>query len=392
VHPDVASVLWAVTDRLYASWHVRAIVLLIAIAIAIATGGSFVIGSQTLNVRKSLDDAQLKAQTEIRTISAATQTRVADESKAVITRLHERGTDIDTQLKRAEAGIADLKTGSDAIKKEIIEKLSEDLKAQETSLKDEIAKPLIKARDEDLQNINGSLDAVRKSVADVGTSVGEQKAKLDELTPKLAQLGIFAGQSEAIGTAFSRITTDGEAAHTSRLSAESEAQTAALQRKAAESSAAEAEKLRSQTSDAVKTASDEALKHIGALGGIAEQLKVLDAKFKELDGKLTGEVAAEQARLKAVKDRITALDREAQNRPPGVGPEPGKLKKVDDLTRDEKKQVQQRLAEEGVDVGPIDGKFGKQTAAAVRAYQTKMKKDVTGELAPDQIGELLKPK
>ena len=316
VHPSEAALLWGVTDKLYASWHLRGILLLVAIAIAIALGGSFVIGNQTLNVRKSLDDAQEKAQTELRNISATAQTRVSDESKEIVTRLHERGTDIDAQLKKAETEVADLKAGSDTIKKDIVAKLQDDLRTQETSLKDEIVKPLIKARDEDLKTISDTLEGIRKSLAQIGAGADEQKAKLNTIGPKLAELGIYAKQSDDIGAALARIKTDQEAANTGRLKAETEANTAMLQRKAAEASAAEAEKQRGQTSGAVKTANDEALKHIATLGGIGEQLKGFDGRLKQADEKLNTVVAEQQREFEnkrqQLDDKLNAVVAEQQ--------------------------------------------------------------------------------
>jgi hypothetical protein len=397
VRPDEASILWTTTEKLYASWPIRAIVLLVVIAIAIAFGGSFVIGNQTLNMRKNLDDALEKAQTEIRAISAATQTRVADESKTVLDRLHERGTVIDGQLQRAETEVAALEAGSNKIKAEIIAKLQEDLKAQETSLKDEIVKPLIKIRDEDLKDINSNLGPIRKSVEEIYARTDEQKSKLDTLTPKLTQLSVYAKQSDEIGTGLSKITTDQEAAHASRLSAESEAHTAKLQRQAAETSAASAETLRGQTGGAVKTASEEAIKYISTLGGIGQRLNDLEAKLSADVAKEKTDVAAEEGRLKEVKGLIDKLEKDAQSAPPKAQPSvepPAKPKTLADLTTEDKKQIQSRLADQGLYDRPIDGKFGKQTTIAIRAYQKKKGggTEVSGELTTEQIADLLKPK
>jgi peptidoglycan hydrolase-like protein with peptidoglycan-binding domain len=52
------------------------------------------------------------------------------------------------------------------------------------------------------------------------------------------------------------------------------------------------------------------------------------------------------------------------------------------LTKDEIRQVQERLKAEGVDPGPADGVLNAQTQAALREYQNKRGLPVSG--APDQ--------
>jgi membrane-bound lytic murein transglycosylase B len=41
------------------------------------------------------------------------------------------------------------------------------------------------------------------------------------------------------------------------------------------------------------------------------------------------------------------------------------------LTRTEKEELQQRLARQGFDPGPVDGKVGAKTRAAIRDFQKK---------------------
>jgi peptidoglycan hydrolase-like protein with peptidoglycan-binding domain len=388
VRPDEAAVLWGVTDRLYASWHVRGIVLLVAIAIAIAAGGSFVIGSQTLNVRKSLDDAQEKAQTEIRAISAATQTRVSDESKDVITSLRERGRDIEKQLQRAEKGVSDLNAGSDKIKLDIVEKLQNDLKGRENGLREEILGPLAKIRDDDIKTISTTLTGVRKTLGEVDKGAKEESDKLTLLGPKLGRLQSYADQSEKIVTALTAITADQSATTNARASAETEANTAILQKKIAESAAADAIERRNQAITVVKGASEEAQKHNRTLALIEQQLKDFDSRLKRLDEKLNADVAVEEARLKSIRDRIAVVENPPKPPTPPTPPAPPvpPEKTHDSLTSDDWKQIQSRL-----DVKP-DGKYGKKTATAIRAYQRGIKAKVTGRLTPEQIAVLLKPK
>ena len=71
--------------------------------------------------------------------------------------------------------------------------------------------------------------------------------------------------------------------------------------------------------------------------------------------------------------------------PPPVPPVPPE-KTHDSLTSDDWKQIQSRL-----DVKP-DGKYGKKTATAIRAYQRGIKAKATGRLTSEQIAVLLKPK
>jgi peptidoglycan hydrolase-like protein with peptidoglycan-binding domain len=441
---DEASVLWGVTEKLYASWQVRAIALVVGLAIVIATGGSFLIGGQTLNVRQDLDKAQDKAQTEIKAISEATQNRVSKESESLFGRLHERGADLEkaqdraqteikaisettqsriskesesllallhergaditAQLQKAEREVVDLKAGSDKIKTDIIKKLQEDLKTEESSLRNEILYPLAKIRDNDLSNISSTLASFRKTIAEMSLDAEAHNNKLAALGPKLDQLRSFADHSDKIGKELSTIAIDQDAAHNGRTNAETEANTAMLQRKAAELSAGEAEKQRDRVINVVKNASDEAQKHNRTLAIIEHQLNDLDGKLKASDAKLTvsdaklnGEIAAEEIHLKSLKERINALDSQITNLPPKqplapiVQPLTSPVPITEsDLSPDDRKQIQRSLAAEGLQVEKIDGKFGKHTIAAIRAHQAKIKAEATGHLTPEQIETLRK--
>jgi len=50
--------------------------------------------------------------------------------------------------------------------------------------------------------------------------------------------------------------------------------------------------------------------------------------------------------------------------------------------------IQTRLRDAGFYHGPVDGKWGKQTEAALRAYQKDRKLDVTGKMNPDTHSKL----
>ncbi len=58
------------------------------------------------------------------------------------------------------------------------------------------------------------------------------------------------------------------------------------------------------------------------------------------------------------------------------------------MSGDDVRQLQRELAEAGFDPGPIDGKFGPQTEAAVRAYQRARGLDVDGVVGPQTRGAL----
>ena len=60
-----------------------------------------------------------------------------------------------------------------------------------------------------------------------------------------------------------------------------------------------------------------------------------------------------------------------------------------DLTRDERRQIQTRLAAHGFDPGPIHGVFGRQTRAAIRAWQAARGEEQTGYLDADAAIALL---
>ncbi len=51
-------------------------------------------------------------------------------------------------------------------------------------------------------------------------------------------------------------------------------------------------------------------------------------------------------------------------------------------------QLQQKLHQEGLYTGPVDGKWGPDTQAAVRSFQTKENLPVTGQLDPQTMSKL----
>jgi peptidoglycan hydrolase-like protein with peptidoglycan-binding domain len=51
-------------------------------------------------------------------------------------------------------------------------------------------------------------------------------------------------------------------------------------------------------------------------------------------------------------------------------------------------KVQKSLSDKGFDAGPVDGKLGHRTRAAIRQYQASEKLTVTGRLDPETAGKL----
>jgi peptidoglycan hydrolase-like protein with peptidoglycan-binding domain len=100
-----------------------------------------------------------------------------------------------------------------------------------------------------------------------------------------------------------------------------------------------------------------------------------DSRLNQLDPKIT----EEEARFKVIKDRLAAFDVPSN-----------KIVRETDLTANDWIAIQTRLIADKHLVGEADGKPGKKTMAAIRAYQAKQNTDVTGHLSPAQIAALLK--
>jgi hypothetical protein len=403
-----ASLLWGATEKFYASTQVRLILVVLGIAVALAATGSAVIGGQTLNIRQSLES-----------LSEATQNKISTVSDALIKDLRDKKQDVDSQLRDAKQEVAELRSGSQKIKTDIITTLQQGLKDQESSLRDEVLKPILKIRNVDLEQITKDLGTATRDVADVDAKARNQSDKLNRLGSTLDMLSTYADKSKTLGSALSTIEKDGEAALNSRRAAETEANTAALKRAVAEAAAVEAANQRERVIELIKQVNKEVVDHIRASGAAENQLKALVGGLSSIDGRLKDDetkqtafderqktfenrqkksdekqkaaearlgsledqLAKEETRLKSIQERVAAFD------PPKPPPAKG-LRSVDSLTQADWTKIQSKLGMKGKN---LDGLFGDRTRSAVEAYQRRKKAELTGQLTPEQIEDLLGP-
>jgi hypothetical protein len=423
--PDASPALWHVAEKLYESWPVRGLLVLVGLAIVFAMGGSYIIAGQTLNMRQSLDNALEKAQNEITNISETTRTRLAAESQETLAGLHERRQDIDLQMRQAEKEVADLKGNGDKIKTDIVTKLQEDLGAKYSGMRDQILQPVADMRDKDLPKIVEASNKLSKTIEVTSSEAERQKDRLTSLGPKLTQLEDHAKQSDRIAGLLSTINTDLEAAHNGRTNAEASATAAASQKAAAEAAAGAAEGQNKRAAEAVKKANDETIDNNRALErievqlsrindrlkGVDEKLKGFDDKLKEFDDRLTSadgrqkasdrrlyaldsEIALQEEHLKGIKKQLDVIGKDLPAPPPKDVPTPPALKPVaqvlvdpSDLSPNQLKRIQRGLVAQGFSID-VDGTFGGKTADAIKAYQAKVKAEATGQLTPEQLSAL----
>ena len=106
----------------------------------------------------------------------------------LLTSLREKGQDINSKLEKAEREVIDLRVGSDSIKANIIAKLQESLKAEQSSLREAIMNPLENVRDRDVKKLSTAVSGLDQALTTINTGVTHHKEKLAALASKLVQL------------------------------------------------------------------------------------------------------------------------------------------------------------------------------------------------------------
>lgn len=393
---EQSAALWGITEKFYASSHVRALILVIGLAIAVGTGGAFVLGGQTISMRQDIEKTRTNTLNEIATLNDTTRKRIIEESGSLLTQLHERAQDVNRQIDSASRQVDDLRTGGAKLKAEVVTKFEENLKKEEAALRDQILAPLKKIQDEDLNAIKRSLGGVRGNLDGLAAKVAEDNSALSGLSPQLAQLRSYADQADKITNALSAIRTDEDAARTSVQQAADSAHAAAQQANDAGKAAADAKAQRDSVSKAVQAAADEARAHDRSLAELKVRIGDLQASLDVINRRLAAlekGTGTAESHLSAVRTHLGRIEQDANKPlPPKVTIQPVLPSRTEaDLDRDDWRRVQRALTARGYALGKIDGKVGGRTREAIKAFQSATDTKVTGHLTPEQIDTLLKP-
>jgi hypothetical protein len=154
-------------------------------------------------------------------------------------------------------------------------------------------------------------------------------------------------------------------------------------KKTADDAKRAADDARKAADDAKRTADDAAAaanRSSSALGALSSDVQ---ARFSATEALIRKASEDGQARFDAVDRRFLTLEQMVGNIKPPQTPIA--------LSLEQAKEIQRALEARGFRPGPIDGRFGPRTGAAIRAYQTQRADHpaVTGLLTDEQARDLL---
>lgn len=373
--PDHGTVLWNVTEKLYASWPMRAVVIMLALSIMLAGGGAAVIGNQTLNVRQELDKAQERALREVGEIGKTTRETLDQQQKQLAANLANRQLEISNVMKQAEKEVKDLQTGAHDLQaravSQITTKMLENFKDEESRLRDRIIGPLNEIKNEKLPPLQQVLVKAQDDLKKIEAGIKDAQATLSAL--QIERLKGSVQDTDKITTALNAIRADQKEVNDIKIKIAQQAESAGVHLEETRIVTDATKYQRDQAINAVRATLDEIIKHNQGIGQITTKLAGLNA-----------DITAQSDRLKTVGVNVTLIEQGSKEMPKPV------LVQTD-LRPSEWRQIQNRLKIEGLYKASITGRLDGNTTQAIRAYQRNNNISVTGVLSPEQINLLLKP-
>ncbi|MGH8069561.1 MAG: peptidoglycan-binding protein [Candidatus Entotheonellia bacterium] len=336
--PSEAALLATLTEKFYGSWAFRTAGAMLVVAALFAIGGTVLIGGQTINVRKDLEQSADRAKKDIVELQQSTVAelnrgrldvtermkdleKIAGDAMKEIASLQASTTlaltsardelnrgrkdfanEIDDGKRGLKAMIEGFESYAGELKEravvQVVRAVQESLKEQESGIRAEILAPLERIRDEDIVTLRGMINSVSGDVGKVRDAAKDHRDALNALGPALNQLRSLAGQSDQIARTVESIKSSEPAARDAVTKASDHARRAA-----------DYEQLASKAETAVLSVltkvSDEAEARQRLLGKIEFQSRTLENGVASLEN----DAAQEKSRIDKVKQMLGDVDR-----------------------------------------------------------------------------------
>jgi len=358
-------------------------------AVLLAGSGIIFLGSQSVNLhdslnqaaeekRKSLDDLTQKQQGVIKTQSSAAQDAIKSAQKTA----EDAKSKLDDTVKKFELGSKDLenraiaaaissvKSALDARTQELSKHLEDTANAASIQLQGSI-----EDAQKRLSTINTGIADVETRITDVENGIRDANSSITALSPQIERLKQQNVLDEGNLATFSSLRLQVTAAASSADAARSAAQRATDAVNAAATALAVIEEDRKRGAATVVSLETDARSHMDTINRLLDQISH------------AGDLQVRLVRVEAlVADLEQRTQKQEQTTPKQSTTTQG------NLSRCQWKKIQRSLTAQGFNPGRIDGRPGPITVNAIREYQKQRSDhpDVTGTLTDNQVDDLLK--
>ena len=390
--------LWNTAEKLYNSWQVKLLGVLLISAVLLAGTGTVLIGDKALELRKSLEDASNKETANFEFFAKTTRETVTTQSQTVLANLDRQQTEIDRKMTQANDRLRELESRTTEIRDAAVSRVSQEIRDHfapvEKQLKEEIEGLLKKMKEGDVHDLQITVTQLGTQLQTFATDLSAKQAALTAAEPKIKTL------VEATANA-DNLKTQADLIPGMKISAEEALKKITETQQAALNADAGAQGLANEVASRLKPQMDKILEYQTKLGGTERDLSALAAAIDKIGLNTAGTQqllnSAERAnnslslisnRLAELNKTVDALEERVKHLPPSAPP-PVRPLTEKDLGHDEWLTIQKTLHARKFFFDDLDGKVGTLTRGAIRKYQKSIKATEDGILTSDQISDLL---
>lgn len=386
--PDDYAFLWKTTEKLYESWPIKILGLLLVAAVLLAGSGTLMIGGKAIELRKALEDAGERETKSFDSFSKAAREAITNQRATLVADLDRQQTEINQKMTRTDQQIRDLESRTAEIRDAAVARVAKEIRADfpglEKKLKDDLETETTKVRDRYVRDLQ---EKARALLEEVGTN---QKLMTDTV-PKIKMLVDLVADVENLKKQADSIPITKSSAEAAKNSAEEAHRRASDAQQSAQNADARIQQLAKDVESRLAPQMDKIVENEGKLGSNEKGLRLL-AERLESGGVDSTKIQQVLDGAKQVNDRLWALKKladELDDRIKTPPTSPKQLLTEKDLNVGQWRMIQQALKTRGYYEKKIDGKIGAGTRGAIGRYQTDRKAAADGLLAPDQISDLL---
>ncbi|KZD21873.1 peptidoglycan-binding domain-containing protein [Tardiphaga robiniae] len=387
--PDDSALLWKTTEKLYNSWPVKLVYAVLVFAVLFAAGGTLLIGGQSIQFRKSIEDTGNREKADIEQSAKTVREGIKTKSEDLFGNIDRQRTDINQRLKEANTQINDLMNRSETIKEEAVNRVFQSIRKNFAGLEQKLEADLRKVQDDNLQPLRTRAEQLRRDVDNLLDKVREDEKVIAGAGPAIREL---AGLTQKVDEAKTHTDAIGKA----RQSADDILRRITANQQAAEGADKRVQDLLRDVDSRLKPQIDKTYENEGKLGSVERGIDALTVRIDRAGlndarvQKILGDAGRASDRLDESERRVKDLEKRIGLIPPDTGPKQPILTEKD-LDLEGWRKIQQALAARGFYTKKIDGKVGRGTRDAIGKYQSARLVPATTFLTPEHIAELLGP-